>query len=194
LPTINATVGAADANSYITLDEADAYFESRLPLTPPWNPAAGADGSNSAAIIMATRLIDSMFAGKTYIKEVGGKFWRVRSRYWNGVVATSVQALAWPREGMLDPHGRLIASNALPKQLKEATAELAGQLLMGDTTLDNSVIVQGITSVRAGSVAVTFKDMIEKHVIPGAVLNLLPEAWFVEETITGARAGSLELV
>lgn len=74
----------------------------------------------------------------------------------------------------------------IPRELKEAQAELAGQLLMADTTLDNAVIVGGITSVRAGSVSVSFKEAIDAHVLPDAVKNLMPPWWFTDEIVEPA--------
>jgi hypothetical protein len=75
----------------------------------------------------------------------------------------------------------------IPQELKEAQSELAGQLLMADTTLDNSVIAGGIKSVSAGSVSVSFKDMIEARVLPDAVWNLMPPSWFTEELYVPAQ-------
>jgi hypothetical protein len=87
---------------------------------------------------------------------------------------------------MFDGNGNPIPSNVIPEELKEATAEFAGQLVQSDTTLDNAVIVQGLKSVRAGSVALSFKDMIEQHVIPDMVWNLMPSSWFTDEIIEPA--------
>lgn len=72
----------------------------------------------------------------------------------------------------------------IPQALKDAQSELAGQLLISDTTLDNSVSVQGLTSVKAGSVALTFKENIAAHVLPDAVMNLLPPGWLTDEIIS----------
>jgi hypothetical protein len=69
----------------------------------------------------------------------------------------------------------------IPLPLKWATAELAGQLANGDRTLDNDVIVQGITAVRAGSVSVNFKQNIVPQVLPDMVMNLLPIGWLSDE-------------
>ncbi|MFI5222672.1 MAG: DnaT-like ssDNA-binding protein [Nitrospirales bacterium] len=109
-------------------------------------------------------------------------YYRVR-RQWTGQISTQTQNLPWPRIGMYDGIGVPIPITDIPDELKEATAELAGQLVMADTTLDNAVAVQGIKSVAAGSVSVSFKDMIETRVLPDAVWNLMPPSWFTAETI-----------
>jgi hypothetical protein len=113
---------------------------------------------------------------------------------WTGAPATTTQRMTWPRTGMYDRNGNAIASNVLPKELKEAQSELAGQLIMSDTTLDNSVVVSGLTSVKAGSVALTFKDMIERHVIPDAVMELLIPSWLTDELVEPANPALFDVV
>ena len=82
----------------------------------------------------------------------------------------------------------------IPQALKDAESELAGQLIMADTTLDSSVVVGGITSVRAGSVAVTFKDAIDRHVLPDAVLNLMPQSWLTDDLVESALTAIFDVV
>jgi hypothetical protein len=82
---------------------------------------------------------------------------------------------------MFDANGNAIAIDVIPQALKEAVAELAGQLGTADRTLDNDVIVQGLTSVRAGSVSLAFKDSIMPKVIPDMVYNLMPASWLTAE-------------
>jgi len=84
---------------------------------------------------------------------------------------------------MFDANGNPIPVDEIPDELKEATAELAGQLVAADTTLDNAASAAGLKSVTAGSVSVSFKDMIEARVLPDAVWNLMPPSWFTAESI-----------
>jgi hypothetical protein len=81
----------------------------------------------------------------------------------------------------------------IPQELKEATAEFAGQLGLGDRTLDNDVIIQGITSVKAGSVSVGFKNEIIAQVIPDAVYNLMPQSWLTDELYVMANQAFFEV-
>jgi hypothetical protein len=188
---IDATVGGPNANSYETLVEAQAYFLTRLPLAG-WDDAA----DQSVLLIMATRVLNAVLRpAKTLVLAQGGNpaFYRTR-RTWTGAPASSTQRLAWPRTGMYDANGNAIPSNVIPQDLKDAESELAGQLGTSDRTLDNDVIVQGLTSVRAGSVALTFKDMIETHVLPDAVWLLMPPSWFTDEIITPAWPAEFDVV
>lgn len=74
----------------------------------------------------------------------------------------------------------------IPEELKNAVAELAGQLSLTDRTLDSDVAVQGITSVKAGSVSVSFKSDVEAQVLPDVIWALMPDSWFTDELIEPA--------
>lgn len=180
--TIIATPGAADANSFCTLAEANTYFDTRLALDPAWVTT----GDPSARLlIMAQRVLSSMIvARKTLRWDKEGKPFYYTSRSWTGGgVVTSTQALIWPMKGMFDRLGRAIAENVISQELKEAQAELAGQLGIADRTLDSDIAVQGITSIKAGSVALTFKEMVQAQVLPDAVIAIMPPSWFTDELI-----------
>ena len=177
MPTIIATPGAATANSFCTKAEADAYYDERLPLPTPWEDAE----SPERALIMATRVLSRMGQPfKSFVKD--GAYYITRP-VWTGHPATTTQRLAWPRTGMYNTNGVASPITEIPYELKEATAELAGQLVIADTTLDNDVAVKGIRSISAGSVSLSFKDAIDQHVLPDAVLNLMPASWFEPEAI-----------
>lgn len=191
MPTLVATPGAANANSYETLAEANTYFDERLPLPTPW--VASGD-SAIRALIMATRVLDAMAVPHKTLRKGCDCNYIYVSRAWTGSPASATQRLAWPRIGMFDRNGNAIPSDVIPQELKDAESELAGQLLMADTTLDNSTAVGGITSVRAGSVAVTFKDNIEAHVLPDAVLNLMPQSWFTDELVEPAERAEFNVL
>lgn len=180
---LNATPGDPSANSFATLAEANAYHETRLPLDPVW-PTTGDEPLR--LLIMATRVLSSMIvARKTLRWDSNGKPYYYTSHTWTGEVSvTNLSSLAWPREGMYNRNGLAIANNVFPSELKDATSELAGQLRAGDRTLDNDVIVQGITRLKAGSVELGFKEMIDAKVLPDAVVNLLVPSWFTDEIVT----------
>jgi len=161
-----ATPGASDANSYVTLDEAKAYMASNL-YTTEWD--ALTDAQRNEAIVMATRLLD---ADK----------WP-----WTGAAATSTQALGFPRIGMLSRNNFPIPVNVIPQELKDATCEFARQLAQTDRQSDNDPVRQGISSVRAGSVSVSFsksetgmpKEEASWIIMPDLVRAMLPISWKV---------------
>lgn len=188
---LDATVGGAGANSYLTVEEYLAYLETTY--EPAQEDANALDDGPTLA--MATRLINSIFAPHRRLVRVKGEApYYIVSPTWTGLPASTTQALAWPRTGMFDLNGNAIASTVIPQALKDATAELARQLKVSDRTLDNDVSVQGITSVRAGSVAVTFKDMIDAKVIPDAVYNLLVPSWLTDELVEPAWPAQFDVI
>lgn len=184
-----ATPGAVNANSYETLVEANAYFEARTPLSPPWDPTA--TDLDNRALIMSTRTIDSAAVPhRRLVREKGQDPYYVVSRQWTGQPATTTQALAWPRIGMKDANGRDIPDDEIPQALKDAVSEYAGTLQKSDRTQESDASIQGLTSIRAGSVSLSFKDSIELRMLPDYVMALMPSSWFTDELIepAGPRA------
>jgi hypothetical protein len=74
LPTLVTTIGATNANSYATVEEANAYFDDRL-NSQSWTQAI-ADDKLRALIMAAARL---------------------NEENWRGERVNTNQALAWPR-------------------------------------------------------------------------------------------------
>jgi len=105
--------GKADANSYASVAEGDAYHDGHLYATA-WTAATTAN--KEKALVFATRLIDAEFRFK-------------------GSKANSTQALQWPREECRDPDGTDdLASDAVPTAVVQATCEMARELLVKDRT------------------------------------------------------------
>lgn len=193
MPTIDASVGGASSNSYGTVAEADTYFDSRLALPTAWVPGGGANALR--ALITATNVLDRMsMAHRTMRTRADGSQYLYQSRAWTGLPASTTQRLAWPRTGMYDQNSNAILATVIPEALKFAEFELAGQLLIADTTLDYAVSAKGITSVKAGSVSVSFREDILAHVLPDAVLALMPPSWLTDEEILPAIAGMFGLL
>lgn len=132
------TPGAANADSYASLVEADACNAMNL-YASGWQTAAVADKEN--ALRMATMGLDQMPAA------------------WTGEPTNpAVQALGWPRIGMKNRNKYPIATNAIPQDLKCATAEYARLLLENDLTGSSSAAsaaASGIKSVSAAGVSVS---------------------------------------
>ena len=103
--TIDATVGGADANSYLTIAAADTLAETMLG-TLAWTTAT--EDEQTRALITATRGLDTLG--------------------WIGTKTTTTQALAWPRtDASCD--GTDYATDAIPDPILYATFDLANALL-----------------------------------------------------------------
>lgn len=181
--TIVETPGAANANSYATVAEATAFNAAR-PFGTAW-ATAGAE-PQKAALVWAAILLDSSFV-------------------WTGVSTDSVQALAWPRKGMLTRNGFAIAETEIPQMLKNAQSEWARRLIEGDMAGDNTPFKIGLESLKAGPVELRFKlpggnsSSIDLRIadlqmrepdfawvakaVPDILPTLLVESWYVRAQV-----------
>lgn len=109
--------GLADANSYASAADGDAYFDGHL-YASAWTAATLAN--KEKALAFATRLIDAEYQ-------------------FNGYSANADQGLSWPRQRCPDPDAErgedgFLASDAVPKLVLQATCEMARELLILDRT------------------------------------------------------------
>jgi len=106
-----------DANAYANAADGDAYHDGHL-YASAWTAATA--GNKEKALVMATRLIDSQCQ-------------------FSGMKTSETQALQWPRENCRDMDagrwsGGVVASNIVPKGIRDATCEMARELLLLDRT------------------------------------------------------------
>lgn len=114
--TIDATVGGASANSFVTLAEAQTYMDGRLNESA-WELAT-TDNQNRA-LVEATRWLSA--------------------KQWGGLRVSSTQALAWPRYWAENPDYQFggniyFDSTIIPQRVKDATCELALQFVKAGTS------------------------------------------------------------
>jgi hypothetical protein len=153
--TLVETAGSPSANSYATVAEAEAYHETRL-HSSTWNVGTETP-AKTQALIWSTRLLDQHFE-------------------WFGRIASSTQALRWPRAGAYDRDGRLLSSSTIPTDVKNATAELARLLIDGDRSGDASADASAITGLKLGSLEIDYAGdgaTVSTDVIPSAVVAML---------------------
>ena len=77
--TLVATAGASNANSYVTLANADQYHDDRPAVGTTWADAS--ENNKIRALLWATMLLDDHYD-------------------WEGAVETETQKLNWPRNGL----------------------------------------------------------------------------------------------
>src|SRR5690606_31374425 len=113
VPDLIATPGAPDANSYVTLEEADEYVAGLAgPSARAWEQL-DTDAKRRALLTATRRLDQEDYAGRK---------------------ASNAQALKWPRVGVRDEDGRVYPSDVVPEVVKNAQVELA--LGYGDGSSD----------------------------------------------------------
>lgn len=104
-------------NAYSSVEEADAYFETRLEAST-WSAAT--PEAKVQALLTATRIIDD--------------------RDWLGVVTDESQTLAFPRGGVYhEPrYNRSVSLGTVPRRIVEAVYETALHLLRESDALETS--------------------------------------------------------
>jgi hypothetical protein len=118
--TINATLSSASANSYVTLAEANTYFET-VPNAATWDDKT--TDQKNRALISATRWIDTL-------------------NYY-GDRCDEDQALKWPRNNY-DVDGVELECSLIPNDIKYATYELARALANDTDAITESTGTTGI--------------------------------------------------
>ena len=173
MPTLIATPGAADANTYCSVAEADSYHDTvRTDEYSIWI-GLSSDVKNRS-LVQATRLIDEhwFFIGH-------------RTHPISGVT----QTLEWPRKlvpiegkraqngdvdpALLGPLLYYLDHTTIPEVVKNATAELARQISQADVTANSDDA--GIASTSVGGLSVTFdkSDNLQQGVMNTRVFSML---------------------
>ena len=145
---LDATLGGASANSYVTVAEADAYFATSFGRTA-WGSAS--DANKEIVLIESTRLLDLLVS-------------------WKGYVKSDTQALRWPRTYVPNIDGRYISDSIVPKDVKNAVFELAYSLLSngGFQASENE-----LAKVKVGPVSIDFSDTVKSNGLPKMVRDMI---------------------
>jgi len=135
-------------NSYVTLAEANTYFENRLNVAA-WTEAS--DLEKSQALVTATSVLND--------------------EKWIGTAISDSQSLAFPRTGTyFDPRlGHDVSlADSVPGRVIDATYELAYHLLNNEDVLDDTGTV---TTVQVGQISLNIDT--SASTIPPSVKRLI---------------------
>lgn len=152
---LDATIGSPDSNSYVTVTEADAYFEDRV-HSEAWD-----DFDDTASVLItSSQMLD----------------WYVK---WKGYKATSTQSMAWPRVNVTRRDGTEVDDSVIPREVKIAVFELALASLAEDRMSDDPMA--GLEQVKAGTLSVKSDgagvDSTSLDTIPDQVWNILSDLY-----------------
>jgi len=153
MPTLDATVGDAAANSYATVSDADTYFDERL-QSSAWTDEDTDD--KERALITASRRIDDL--------------------RFEGERDTEGQARSWPRIGAFDVDGIEFSASSTPEIVKQATYEYALHLLTSDDDGSDPLAdtgLEGFKRAKVGPIEVEIDKRREAASPPRVVLNIL---------------------
>jgi hypothetical protein len=147
--------GRADANAYADVADGDAYHAGHLYATA-WTGATAEQ--KTAALVMASRLIDSEF-----------QFYGTR--------VMPAQALQWPRARCPDPDSpsvpmtplmpipsNYVRYDTVPKAVADATCEVARAMLIEDRTANP--LGEGLKFTGLGASQTSFDKTDRRPIIP----------------------------
>lgn len=137
--SLDPTVGGAAANSYASVDEADAYFATRL-YSSAWTGLTGGSAADTKAqaLITATRKIDTL--------------------PWDGETAFLAQRLQWPRVGLYDRAGNAVLGTAIPDDIKTMVFETAIDLLTVGKDAGAVDPLANFSAIKIGSLALSLRE------------------------------------
>ena len=149
--TINATLSSASANSYVTLAEANTYFET-VPDSSTWDDKT--DDQKNRSLISSTRWIDSL-------------------NFYGDRCDTS-QALSWPRNNYHVDRVELTCS-AIPADIKYAVYELARALVNDTNSITGNTGDTGLfEEVKLGELEVKYNTSSQATGTVNSVFDVYP--------------------
>ena len=149
--TINATLKSATANSFVTLAEANTYFET-VPDSSTCDDKT--EDQKNRALISATRWIDTL-------------------NFYGDRCDTS-QALNWPRNNYHVDRVELVCT-VIPNEIKYATYELARALANDTSSITGSTGDTGLyESVKLGEIEVKYNTSSQATGTVNNVFDVYP--------------------
>ena len=127
--TVEDGTGLANADSYISLVDAETYVTAYEPEgLATWTAAL--DPAKEVALRKATQYLDT-----TYVNR------------WKGARILATMSLDWPRQNAF-AEGAELANDAVPVRLEQATVEAAVRFLSGELTADVAAGTGAVVSER----------------------------------------------
>jgi len=122
--SLDVTVGGTTTQSYASVAEADAYLTFR--------------GGTAAWFLLTTTVKEQQLQWAGVL---------IDTLYFTGIKCSLLQAMEWPRFGIVDKNGYYPPTTSIPQPVKNAQIEMAFQLVASDWS-------QGIGPITAQSVKV----------------------------------------
>ena len=156
---LDATVGGASANSYLSIADATARADM-LVHSENWDAADMT--TRGTALQLATKLLDLLIV-------------------WSGIPTTEEQALAWPRMDVKDPlrPSMDIPANAIPGPVLDATLAYARELLAMDVIGSSDVKGGAVKSLKIDGLTLGYTEGVSSaKSLPDSVTVWLPTEWW----------------
>lgn len=155
----DTTISSPTFNAYCTVAELEDYCAMKLNTNVP----AMSIGNKQALIVWASKLLNSVL--------------------WYGIKVDALQPMEFPRAWLPIEGGYTgdwstdlnevyyFPTNAIPRFLKDATAELATQLAVEDVTEDDGS--SQLKSVKVDSIAIEYKNSSRMAWLKSSVKNII---------------------
>jgi len=167
--------GLANANAYANAADGDSFHLGHLYATD-WTGASTA--TKEAALVMATRVIDSLYAFKGYRANDG------QALQWPRVYARDPDRLESPIPVRLLVAGDFFDELSIPKLLSDATCETARALIIADRTGDPDG--EGLNQFAlTGVLAIQFNVKDRRPMVPHLALAMLSKLGALIEELQG---------
>jgi hypothetical protein len=141
--------GLADATSYVSVADAGAYFAVD-PNVTDWETLTLEQ--QQQWLNWATRLLDQKVI-------------------WAGYPTTTMQALRWPRTGVINRDGLRIASDEIPRQLVELVCEFVKFIRVTDPTAGSDI--DQIQRLQVDVIEIEFQEDTAQPLFPSIIGSLL---------------------
>lgn len=159
MPTLDPTIGGSAANSYVSVSDADTYFDER-PNSSTWTGETDAD-KKERALIAATRRLDQEDFEGSPVNPL------------TGTSSGTTQSLKFPRYDVEDPDGWTYLHSVIPEPLKLATMELALAYLGASSDPLANTGLEGFEEVKLGPITVKPRHSQVAAELPENVLDLI---------------------
>jgi hypothetical protein len=146
---VETGIADSDANSYADVEFADDYVEANI-YAEAW--ALASEETKQKLLVRASKNLDA----------------RVN---WYGTRVDEDSGLRWPRAGVYDRDGFLIAEDVIPEQLQEAVVEFAVYLSTYDWTSPRDA--DQFKELQVDVIDIKFDPAFRKAAIPDTVVLML---------------------
>lgn len=137
--TLDSTVGGNAANTYVSMDEATAYFATRSGADAQvWRDSSDTDKKAMALISATARLDQEAFEGTR---------------------TTATQRLAFPRDGLYTYDRQTIDETTVPRAVKDACCEQALVYFMATTDLARADSLAKYSSLSVAGISLSLRDV-----------------------------------
>lgn len=132
---LTVTAGSASADSYVSLADAKSFWDD-----VGFDYSSYSDTVIEQALRRATRWLDGRYRRQFPGERTNGR----------------TQALEWPRSSVVDFDGNTVASDAIPREVEQATAEAAKREVAGTSLSPDVTLADAVKRERVGPLEVEY--------------------------------------